>query len=188
MKQYKVRIEGLSPLLHHGSHAVGMDKATNKQKGGNALEGDSDEWKKTIYYDELTGVFVPGINMEATLIEAAKEFKITGRKTATKYFKSGVFINDDKMPITVKGKPITDLDKVEVDKRTVKNPSTKMRNMRYRAIFRQWEIVFVVTVAADDYIKQDLLKNVIEYAGMYVGLCDFRPRFGRFRITDIELI
>lgn len=40
-----------------------------------------------------------------------------------------------------------------------------------------------IIVASDDYIDTELLKNVVNYAGMYVGLCDFRPRFGRFQVA-----
>ena len=185
MKKYKVCIEGISPLLMHGSQNVGMDGDTGKKKGGNALLGDKNEWKKTIYFDENIGVYVPAINIEASLIEGAKQYKI-GRGSATKYVKSGVFITDNELQLKVDGNTIKSLDEVEVDQRTVKNPSTKGRNMRYRAIFKMWSTEFTIMVSSDDYISEDLLKNIIDYSGMYVGVCDFRPRFGRFKVTKFE--
>jgi len=187
MKTYKIKIEGLSPLLHHGSQAVGMDEESTKKKGGNALLGDCDEWKKTIYYDEDNGVYLPSINLEATFIEGAKQFKV-GRGSASKYFKSGVFIQDFICPLYVNGKIIMDLNDVEIDKRTVKNPSTKGRNMRYRAIFKNWSSEIIINVNSDDYVSDKMLKEVIEYSGLFVGVCDFRPRFGRFKLTSFEQI
>lgn len=148
--------------------------------------GDSDEWKRTVYFDEDIGVYIPAMNLEAAFIEGSKQFKVTGRATATKFIKSGLFINDDKLQLLVDNKPIVDLDKVSVDRRTVKNPATKMRNTRYRAIFHKWSISFLLTISSDDYISTELLRDIIVYSGMYVGLCDYRPRFGRFKLVSIK--
>ena len=187
-KIYEIELESISPMLHNGSQSVGMEKASMKKRGGNALEGDPEEWKKTIYYDKLIGVYLPAINVEAALIEGAKQFKITGKATATKFFKSGVFILDDMLPFYINGKIIKDLDDVSIDKRTVKNPATKMRNTRYRAIFRQWSSKFRIMISADDYISGDLLKQVFDYTGLYVGVGDYRPRFGRFKLKSIKMV
>lgn len=184
MKTYEIEIESTSPMLHHGAQALGMEEESKKKKGGSALMGDSEEWKKTIYFEEGVGVFLPAVNVEAALIEASKQFKI-GRGSASKYFKSGVFITDDKLPFFVNGKPITALEGIEIDKRTVKNPATKGRNVRYRALFRQWKSKFRVIVSADDYIDKNLLLESLDYAGAYVGVGDFRPRFGRFKVNKI---
>lgn len=185
---YEVELESLSPLLHHGSQELGMGEQQMKKKGGDALRGDPEEWRKTVYFDEKIGAYIPASNIEAAMIESAKQFKITGRATATKFFKSGVFIMEDLLPMFVNGKQVMDINSIDVDKRTAKNPATGMRNTRYRAIFRQWAIKFRILVSSDDYIKQDLLKQTIEYAGMYVGLCDYRPRFGRFSLKSIKQV
>jgi hypothetical protein len=187
-KIYEIELESMSPMLHHGSQALGMEEQEMKKKGGSALIGDTEEWKKTVYFDEKIGVYLPASNVEAALIEAAKQFKISGRATATKFFKSGVFIMDDTLPLLVNGNRITDINNIEVDKRTVKNPSTKGRNVRYRAIFRQWQTKFRIMISSDDYIKEDLLKQTFEYAGLYVGLCDYRPRFGRFVLKSLKAV
>lgn len=188
MKMYKAKIKSICPMLHHGAQSVGMESTTvKKKKGGNALVGDPNEWKKTIYYNEENGVYLPAINVEASMIIASKQFKL-GRGTVSKYFKSGVFITEDYLPFYVKGKTITDLNEIEIDKRTVKNPSTRGRNMRYRAIFREWESEFKIMVTAEDYIDRELLKEVISYAGMFVAVGDYRPRFGRFQLVELKEI
>ena len=187
MKMYKIKIKSGSPMLHHGSQAVGMEKTSKKRKGGDALLGNPDEWNKTIYFDEKVGVYLPASVFEACLINAGKQFKI-GRIAATGYVKSGVFCMDEHLPFLVDGTPVMTLDdkRINIDKRTVKNPSTKGRNMRYRAKFDKWSSEFKLMVTSDDYINSDLLEEIINYAGMYVGVGDYRPRFGRFTLESIK--
>lgn len=188
MKMYKIKIKSASPMLHHGSQSVGMEKVELKKKGGTALLGDSEEWKKTIYFDEKVGVHLPASVFEACLINAGKQFKVTGRKTATEYIKSGVFCMEECLPFLVDGSPIKTLDdeRIIIDKRTTKNPSTRGRNMRYRARFDKWSSEFTIMVNSDDYITSDLLKEIIKYAGMFVGVGDYRPRFGRFMLDNFK--
>jgi len=188
MTKYNVNISSISPMLHHGVHSVGMDETTvKKKKGGNALLGDPEEWRKTIYYDEKIGVYLPAVCIEGSIIEAAKQFK-SGRGTLTKYVRGGLFTTDDFLSFLVNKKTIFNLDDVEIDKRSVKNPSTKGRNMRYRAIFRQWESCFDIEITADDYIDGPMLLEMLKYAGKFIGVGDFRPRFGRFEVTAFKEI
>jgi len=188
MKIYEIKIKSLCAMLHHGSQAVGMEKTTGKKKGGEALLGDSDEWKKTIYFKESIGVYLPAMVFEACVVNAAKQFKVTGRQTATKYVQGGLFCIDEFLPFFVDGKPIKTLDdpRIKIDVRTVKNPSTKGRNVRYRAKFDEWESKFRFMVTTDDYLRTDLLKEIVSYAGNFVGVDDYRPRFGRFDVVSLK--
>lgn len=188
MKIYEIKIKSKCSMLHHGAQAVGMEKTIGRKKGGEALLGDSDEWKKTIYFKEGIGVYLPAVSFEACLVNAAKQFKITGRQTATKFVQSGLFCMDEFLPFIVNGKPISELDdpRIQIDKRTVKNPSTKGRNVRYRAKFDSWESCFRVIVNSDDYLKKDMLTEIINYGGSFIGVGDYRPRFGRFELVSIK--
>jgi len=188
MKMYEIKIKSICSMLHHGAQAVGMEKTIGKKRGGEALLGNEEEWKKTIYFKKGVGVYLPAISFEACMVNAAKQFKITGRQTATKYVKSGIFCVDEYLPFLVDGKPIMDLDdsRIQIDKRTVKNPSTRGRNVRYRAKFDNWESTFRFIVNSDDYLKKDLLTEIIKYAGNFVGVGDYRPRFGRFELVSIK--
>lgn len=190
MKMYEIKIKSACAMLHHGSQAVGMEKSTGKKKGGEALLGDENEWKKTIYFKKDIGVYLPAMAIEACLVNASKQFKITGRQTATKYVKSGIFCTDEYLQFLVDGKPIMSLDdpRIIIDKRTVKNPSTKGRNVRYRAKFDKWESNFRIIVNSDDYLSKDILEEILGYAGNFVGVGDYRPRFGRFKLVDIKAV
>ena len=188
MKTYEISIKSIVAMLMHGSQSVGMEGPKTKKKGGFALQGDPDEWKKTIYFNREVGIFLPAISFEACMKNAAKQFKISGRATATKYIESGFFCIDEHLPFLVDGKPITSLDdsRIKIDKRTVKNPSTRGRNVRYRAKFDSWSSTFRVIVTADDYISEELLVEIIRYGGSYIGVGDYRPRFGRFQLVSLK--
>lgn len=188
MKTYEIKIKSICPMLHHGAQAVGMQEQSLKKKGGTALTGNPDEWKDTIYYKDGIGIYLPAMSFEACIKNAAKQFKITGRATATKYVDSGVFCIDEYLPFLVNGKPIMSLDdpRIVIDKRTVKNPSTKGRNVRYRAKFDEWASSFKILVHADDYLSDKLLSEIIVYGGLYVGVGDYRPKFGRFNLVSMK--
>lgn len=152
--------------------------------------GDSQDWKKTIYFKEGVGVYLPAMCFESSLKNAAKQFKIgsSGRANASKFIDSGLFCVDEMLPFLVDNKPIMTLDdkRITVDKRSVKNPATRMRNMRYRAKFDEWMSTFRIIVSADDYLPEKLLQDIITYAGLYVGVGDFRPKFGRFVLVSMK--
>lgn len=188
MKTYEVKIKSICAMIHHGSQSVGMQEKSSKKQGGDALTGNPEEWKQTIYFKDGVGVYLPSICFEACLKNASKQFKITGRATATKFVDSGLFCSDEYLPFFVKGKPIMSLDdpRITIDKRTVKNPTTKGRNVRYRAKFDEWESAFRIIVSADDYLSEKLIKEIIEYGGLYVGVGDYRPKFGRFELLSLK--
>ena len=56
-----------------------------------------------------------------------------------------------------------------------------VRVMRTRPIFRQWEVPIELTVDTDEIETRDIIQG-FEDAGRYVGLCDWRPRHGRFDV------
>lgn len=188
MKQYEIEITGTTPILMHGSQSIGTETTVGKKKGGDALTGDPEEWRKTIYFNDEVGVYLPPELFEASWMLAGKEFK-SGRTNVVKYVKSGVMIKENFLPFYSRGKPIRTLEDVtpkDIDIRSVKNPSTKGRNMRYRARFFEWSTKMNVIVTADDYITQQMLKDIISYSGKFVGVGDWRPKFGQYIIKSIK--
>lgn len=55
------------------------------------------------------------------------------------------------------------------------------RVMRTRPIFHDWSIEFSADFD-DEQINRDQLIKATEDAGRMVGLCDYRPKFGRFTV------
>jgi hypothetical protein len=54
--------------------------------------------------------------------------------------------------------------------------------MRTRPIFRTWALKFEVSFNAD-LVNPEQIQLAVEDAGAQVGLCDYRPKFGRFQIV-----
>ena len=59
----------------------------------------------------------------------------------------------------------------------------KKRIMRCRPIFHEWAISFTV-LASDELLNMNDVLGYIKTAGDFVGICDYRPRYGRFEIVN----
>jgi hypothetical protein len=51
-----------------------------------------------------------------------------------------------------------------------------------------WKATIQIQVLTPEYIDQDVLADVVTNAGRLVGVADFRPTFGRFRVEKFELL
>lgn len=65
---------------------------------------------------------------------------------------------------------------------------TVMRSkiLRTRPRFDQWVIEFNLRYN-EEKIDIETIINAMEYAGLYVGLCDSRPKYGKFSVVIEEL-
>lgn len=184
MKTLRVTWKGITPLIMHSCKCVNplhpiakeLKKYTSKK---NKTEEDlniiSDlEWKAGAYWDDEIGLYIPGENVEATIQNGAKANK--KGKDIQKY----VDVKDLYIPFNY-GENLT-LDKL-VSKYEYRDtrPMNVQRSkvIRTRPRFDQWNITFTL-VYNEDKIDLDTIVNAIEYAGQYVGLCDSRPKYGKF--------
>lgn len=67
-----------------------------------------------------------------------------------------------------------------VDCRGVKVGQAKV--MRYRPIFLDWACELEVAINTDVLDLQEV-KKAIEDSGKLIGVCEYRPRFGRFEVV-----
>ena len=63
---------------------------------------------------------------------------------------------------------------------------SRARILRTRPRFDQWNITFNL-MYNEEKIDLDTITNAMSYAGLYVGLCDSRPKYGKFCATIEEL-
>lgn len=183
MRQIKVKIKGLSPLLMHSDRfANPLDKATkaHKELTGKRKKTDADheaiaksEWLGSLYYNPAIGPFIPGQNLDATLQEAAKLQKLGKR------FKQAVTVIENEVPLQYKGPrdPEALFEAGFIDVRGVKVSMAKL--MRCRPKFNEWAAEFTVAYN-EDVLNVEELKKAIQDAGTLIGVCDYRPRFGKF--------
>jgi hypothetical protein len=61
------------------------------------------------------------------------------------------------------------------------------RVMRTRPRFPEWSLRFTLQVITD-VINSENVKMALETAGLYIGIGDYRPRYGRFRIRRWDAV
>lgn len=178
MKKISVEIQGTTPLLMHRFPMAGAEDTSKRRSG-------VPDWKReaefALYRDEDGHIYHPASHLEGALKIASRTFKIPGKRGATysRLIGSAVSIEPDAIPHKI--------TEYEIDARPV--VVQRSRIVRYRPIFKNWELAFDIIVH-DDQIPTDLIKEVIDYAGLYVGIGDFRPgrggKFGKFIVTKFK--
>jgi hypothetical protein len=60
--------------------------------------------------------------------------------------------------------------------------------MRARPRFDEWCLEFKILNLDPGLLKAEVIKKILEDAGKYYGLGDYRPEFGRFKVERFEVI
>jgi hypothetical protein len=193
MKTLRVTWKGISPLIMHSCQCVNplhpiskeLKKYTSKKSKGKTDEDlvkISDlEWEAGAYWKDGLGLYIPAENVEATIINGGK----ANRKG--KDFQKYVTVTDLYIPFEY-GENLTKEELIQNyeyrDTRIMTVQRSKV--MRTRPRFDQWKITFDL-MYDENNMDIDTIVNAMEYAGSYVGLCDSRPKYGKFVATIEEL-
>lgn len=185
-KSQNYTIRGVSALIvHNGQLADPLNRFTKALKTVSSKRNKTDadfeelarmEWYGSLYL--LNGEpALPGNAFEAALIEAAK------KKRKGQQAKAGLFV-DGFYPILYDGpRDPHALWPLEEYRLTVRVRIQRNTVMRTRPIFRQWACTFVVNVE-DALLNPSEIIDFLSYAGSNIGLCDWRPKFGRFVVEE----
>ena len=185
--QVMLKITGLTPLIvHNGQLADPLNKFSKAMKAvtGKRKKVDAD-YEELARLEFLGGLYLkdarpcmPSQALEAMMISAAKK----QRKGAD--FKSGMLI--DESPFIEYEGP-TNPDELWADEKFRIVAGVKVgtsRVMRTRPQFPQWSLQFGVTYIEELLNKRDIIE-VATIAGWQIGLCEWRPKFGRFKADVI---
>ncbi len=191
MKTLRVTWKGISPLIMHSCQCVNplhpiakeLKKYTSKKnKTDEDLTTISDlEWEAGAYWKDGLGLYIPAENVEATIINGAKANK--KGKDVQKY----VDVVDLYIPLDY-GENLSKEELIQNYEYRDTRIMTVMRSkiLRTRPRFDQWVIEFNLRYN-EEKINIDTIINAMEYAGLYVGLCDSRPKYGKFSVVIEEL-
>lgn len=181
--QVILKITGLTPLIvHNGQLADPLNKFSKAMKAvtGKRKKVDAD-YEELARLEFLGGLYLkdsrpcmPSQALEAMMISAAKK----QRKGAD--FKSGMLIEES--PYIEYDGP-TNPDELWADERFRIVAGVKVsqsRVMRTRPQFPQWSLQFGVTYIEELLNRRDIIE-VATIAGWQIGLCEWRPKFGRFK-------
>lgn len=166
----KVAVKGTRPLLQNQFRV-----ATEGPPKKGQVYDDEMEVKQRLIIDDKGKICQPALHFEAAMIKSAAEFKFQGRKTFKDLFKAAVFIE----PMLIPHK----LTRYVIDRQAV--VIAKARIIRCRPRFDKWELYFTILVN-DDRIQPLVVKQILENAGKYHGIGDYRPRFGLFTVSVFQ--
>ena len=69
------------------------------------------------------------------------------------------------------------------DMQTVKIGTSK--TVRCRPAFNTWSFDFSI-ILDEAKLNERQVDEIVENAGRYVGICDYRPRYGKFNIAKLK--
>jgi hypothetical protein len=176
--KYEVEIKGSSPLLMN-RYVEGTIEEIKVRKG----EARKPEPKDKLYLDARGNPYIPSSYLMGALVEAGKSVKIQGKgkSTYSKLIGSTVSISPDAIPLSPNlWEPYTI---------TAVNPMTRGRMSVTRPKFNEWGLRFEI-IATED-IPEDKFAAILEEAGKFVGIGDWRPQkkgmYGKFITTKFKV-
>jgi hypothetical protein len=204
MEQYKIRLEGTTPLLMHNDNINFMEKIQAWQRApeNKALSVAGDDrspawvWIGYLYHDGVN-LGVASDNIMTMLREGgAKVLTGKGKETYKKQTQSGIMLDRQQFDLTVNGaelisiKPISGMignnDFIEHIKEAeslgfelmIKRAKVgRAKHVRVRPMFRNWALTGSLTVLDSELtgLTQEVLQTILNQAGALCGLCDWRP-------------
>jgi len=186
-----VDIQGVRPLLWHsfGPDALPLERQERTGVAGN----DPEEWRKTVLVTKDKQLFLDPSYI-FSCIRAGSKYTKSGRGSiqtsvsATLQVVSDKVLVDRYLPDEVENMVNMNDEPVYLDVRSVRNPATKGRNVRYRVAASigwktSFEIMWDKTIVASNQMEASIID-----AGRFAGLGDGRAiGFGRFEVVKFEV-
>jgi hypothetical protein len=123
-------------------------------------------------------LYLPAEAIYQAMVKAATSYKLAGARGKT--YKDAI-----KGEVSVEPESIgLGTSTYVVDARTAKVQGKSCR--RYRPRLDTWRAEFAVQVFTEALVTAEALEAILAHAGQTVGLLDYRPRFGRFRIEEFK--
>lgn len=181
MKQYRIRIIGVTPYMQHRMDDVKLEDWEKKRgpihERPEVSQEDAARAEYHCYRNKDGHCFIPAEQIRGALIGAGTyvKAKVGGRSKSMKTIVAAMFM------VTPEEIEIPDYD--TTDKRSAVNRNVKGRVIVVRPRWNKWSTEFTLEVH-NDTITNEQVEQILEYAGNYVGIGSFRPTnnglFGRF--------
>lgn len=221
MKTYNITITGNQPLLMHNDDINWADRmeAWKSDKNNKAKSRAGDDrtpafrWIGNLYRDDQGNVIIPTENIMRCLMEGATMLLVPGGrsgKTFKSQSQSGIIPRSLGWPLRVAGKPLktSQIDDLLQEEEFSKHEQRATecgfslfvkrakigasKHIRVRPRFDSWQASGELVVT-DKQITTSVLTDILESAGRYKGLGDWRPSsktpgtFGTFEATVTEV-
>lgn len=183
---YQCKIIGVTPLLlHNGILADPMNEISKlmKQVSGKRDKTEADylelsrlEWYGSLYVHDGK-LCLPSEMIEACLLESAK------KKKKGVQAKAGIIVPNE-APLEFPGPQ--DIDEMWKSGQFIHKIGVRVQRnkvIRTRAILKTWGAQVTIHYLPSLLNKSDIA-GFMETAGSIVGVGDWRPKFGRFEVTE----
>jgi hypothetical protein len=176
MVTIKVWIEGTTPLLVNRATEEALSGKTRSLGIGDA-EDPRDIAERVVYRLPNGQCSVPGAYFTRMVREAGGSHKATGSRKSLKYLvPAALIVVDEQCGLYLRDRK-TSITDYEVDARSVVNPSTKGRIMRYRPRYNEWATTFTLKLK-EDLISEAMIRQLFTEGLERLGVGDYRPSSG----------
>ena len=176
----EAEVVGVSDLLFHRWNCEGIEAKAKAAKG--SKEKKSDNIESYVYRNDKNEICVPGEYFRQAIVHAAKFMQDprSARKTASDLFKAAVFSITDLCSLGVSDWDYEDQRRVTVMRAGITRTRPAMKS--------GWKCKVIFQVNLPEYVPQELLLKVLNDAGRLIGVGDFRPTYGRFQVSKIQIL
>jgi hypothetical protein len=179
---YKVSItiEGVCPILFHRWNVDAIEAKANAGKGSKAKKTDDTE--SYMARNEENEICLPAEYLRMSLVNAAKykQDPRSPRKSAMDLVRAGIIPLSDLCSTGIKVPDYIDKRRVQVQR----NGITRHRP----ALYPHWRATVELMIVLPQYLSPEFVHDLATQAGQFVGVADFRPTFGRFRVVNFSVV
>ena len=184
MKTFRVKIEGISPLLINRFKEEAEIPQKMKKSGKRDYGTPREQAESTLYADENGLCWIPATWIKGAITSVSSDYKLpSSRKSVRSVIGGAVIPVEEKLYFVEKYK----IGNCEVDARPC--VVQRARIMRYRGRFEKWSVEVNLQIE-DDILDEDNVHQMLIDAGRRCGVGDFRAQkggpFGRFRVCNWE--
>jgi len=188
---YLVSIKGVDACLQNKMPDLSKPKTSDPDQAKmDDLQREQLYWRDKLYINSEGHVIWPSENVHQMLQDASKywgqRIPGEGQKTYTDVIVKSVVCEDCDLGITPDDPTIIPFGK-SVNGNPSKGKKSGAKVYKIRPMIRPWQGTFVMHVF-DARLNPTVLMTILTYAGVYIGLSDWRPTFGRFELTGFERV
>ncbi len=186
----QVQLTGACPIMFHRWQDSAVAAKAAAAKGSRAKK--TDDVESYVYRNAAGQICLPGEYLRQSIAgpQGAAKYRQdprSPRKSALDLYKASVIALTDLGPIhsAASGEVATTWDYLDSRRVTVQRAGIT----RVRPCFLSgWTAEITLSVLQPNYVPAEQLLEVLQDAGRFVGIADFRPTHGRFNVTHFEVL
>ena len=181
----RVRLQGVQDILFHRWSNEDVQAKAEAKKGSEEKKRDNPE--AYIYRNDEGYICIPGRYIVRSVVEAGRNFQDprSKKKMAKDLVQAAVMADEILSPILVNGQPTKEWEYDDRQRVCIMRSAIT----RTRPAFKKgWQVDFSLISLVPDLVTPDFLRKLVDNAGLLIGLGDFRPTYGRFRVIHWEIV